>query len=90
MRFFDINCGCNDALITENMSSRGRVVKALDLKSNELCSRRFESCRLRNKFCNSFELNLMGANNSKVVFNLVVTRHTWGQPIFIIFKMYIY
>ena len=29
-------------------SSRGRVVKALDLKSNGLCPRRFEPCRLRN------------------------------------------
>jgi hypothetical protein len=29
-------------------SSRGRVVKALDSKSNGLCPRRFESCRLRN------------------------------------------
>ena len=29
--------------------SRGRVVKALDLKSNGVSPRRFESCRLRNK-----------------------------------------
>ena len=29
------------------MSSRGRVVKALDLKSNGVSPRRFESCRLR-------------------------------------------
>ena len=28
-------------------SSRGRVVKALDLKSNGVSPRRFESCRLR-------------------------------------------
>ena len=27
--------------------SRGRVVKALDLKSNGVTPRRFESCRLR-------------------------------------------
>ena len=31
-------------------SSRGRVVKALDLKSNGVSPRRFESCRLRNNF----------------------------------------
>ena len=30
------------------VSSRGRVVKALDLKSNGIFPRRFESCRLRN------------------------------------------
>ena len=29
-------------------SSCGRVVKALDLKSNGLCPRRFEPCQLRN------------------------------------------
>ena len=35
-------------------SSRGRVVKAMDLKSIGLCPHRFESCRLRNfnKNCN--------------------------------------
>ena len=31
-------------------SSRGRVVKALDLKSNGVSPRRFESCRLRINF----------------------------------------
>ena len=31
-------------------SSRGRVVKALDLKSNGLCPRRFDPCRLPNHF----------------------------------------
>ena len=31
-------------------SSRGRVVKALDLKSNGVSPRRFESCRLRITF----------------------------------------
>ena len=31
-------------------SSRGRVVKALDSKSNGVSPRRFESCRLRNVF----------------------------------------
>ena len=31
-------------------SSRGRVVKALDSKSNGVSPRRFESCRLRNIF----------------------------------------
>lgn len=31
-------------------SSRGRVVKALDLKSNGVSPRRFESCRLRKYF----------------------------------------
>ena len=36
-------------------SRRGRVVKALDLKSNGLCPRRFEPCRLRE---NCFELLL--------------------------------
>ena len=33
------------------VSSRGRVVKALDLKSNGVSPRRFESCRLRKGFC---------------------------------------
>ena len=32
------------------MSSCGRVVKALDLKSNGLCPRRFEPCQLRQPF----------------------------------------
>ena len=31
-------------------SSRGRVVKALDLKSNGIFPRRFEPCRLRKSF----------------------------------------
>ena len=35
-----------------NRSSRGRVVKALDLKSNGVSPRRFESCRLRQSFFN--------------------------------------
>ena len=32
------------------VSNRGRVVKALDLKSNGVSPRRFESCRLRSFF----------------------------------------
>ena len=32
------------------MGSCGRVVKALDLKSNGLCPRRFEPCQLRKQF----------------------------------------
>ena len=32
------------------MCSCGRVVKALDLKSNGLCPRRFEPCQLREAF----------------------------------------
>ena len=36
-------------------SSRGRVVKASDSKSDGLCPRRFESCRLRDFFFNCKE-----------------------------------
>ena len=37
-------------LLQTMRSSRGRVVKALDLKSNGVSPRRFESCRLRTNF----------------------------------------
>ena len=38
----------NVASFDKVISSRGRVVKALDLKSNGVSPRRFEPCRLRN------------------------------------------
>ena len=40
-------------------SSRGRVVKAFDSKSNGLCPRRFESCRLRNLFFFLFFISVL-------------------------------
>ena len=40
-------------------SSRGRVVKAFDSKSNGLCPRRFESCRLRNLFFFPFFISVL-------------------------------
>ena len=36
--------------IIQNRGSRGRVVKAMDLKSIGVFPRRFESCRLRSSF----------------------------------------
>ena len=55
------------------MGTRGRVVKALDLKSNGLCPRRFEPCRLRKSLCFEFIyvlhvfcfVNLGGSRNFK-------------------------
>ena len=38
-----------------HLSSCGRVVKALDLKSNGLCPRRFEPCQLRRYFFKFFK-----------------------------------
>ena len=40
----------NKNALSMSSSSRGRVVKALDSKSNGVSPRRFESCRLRNLF----------------------------------------
>ncbi len=45
-------------------SSRGRVVKALDLKSN---GRRFEPCRLRNIFFSFSEF-------IRILFNSIISR----------------
>ena len=44
------NVPIKHATCLPHLCSCGRVVKALDLKSNGLCPRRFEPCQLRNCF----------------------------------------
>ena len=49
--------------LVHNTSSCGRVVKALDLKSNGLCPRRFEPCQLRQPFSEERQLLIRQLNS---------------------------
>ena len=52
--YLEISQLCIHTNVYYDKCSRGRVVKALDLKSNGVSPRRFESCRLRTVFFSHF------------------------------------